>query len=172
MRICATFLFVALTLALPCSARAEALAAAPSIVVLDFDYRDTSGEARDQTAEHVERLRRFMADLRDDLARSGKFRVVALTCGTAPCSERELTPEELLEEARRAGAKFVLFGAIQKMSTLVQLGSVHVVDAATNAAIIERILSFRGDSDEAWRRAERFVVKNLNEDVHIVGTGR
>ena len=72
--------------------------------------------------------------------------------------------------ARQAGARLLLFGGIQKMSTLVQLGNIHVIDVQKDTAMIDRILSFRGNSDEAWRRAEEFVVKELKRDIHIEET--
>jgi hypothetical protein len=137
--------------------------ASTAIAILDFDFRDTSGEQRDQTAEHAARLSRFMGILRDDLAASGKFRVIDMSCDSKPCSLRDQTAEEIFEKARQSGARLLVFGGIQKMSTLVQLGSLHVVDVENNTTLVERILSFRGDSDEAWRRAAKFVAKELEE---------
>ena len=42
---------------------------------MDFNYDDTSGEVRDQRAEHEVRLA-VMNALEDDLAATGKFRVI------------------------------------------------------------------------------------------------
>src|SRR6516225_515215 len=57
-----------------------------AIAVADFDYVDTSGEVRDQRTEHAARLQSFMRAIRDDLAGSGQYRIVALICSQAPCA--------------------------------------------------------------------------------------
>src|SRR5438876_9644492 len=56
------------------------------IAVAEFDYVDTSGEPRDQRAEHAVRLEAFAKSIRADLERSGKYRVVTLSCRQPPCS--------------------------------------------------------------------------------------
>jgi Protein of unknown function (DUF2380) len=148
------------------AARAETPAPAAAIAILDFEYRDTSGEPGDQTAEHAARLHRFMDSLRSDLAKSGQFRVVAVTCEPNPCSLETMPATEVVAKARQAHAHFAVFGEIHKISTLIQLGNFHVVNVETNTSVIDRILSFRGDSDEAWRRAEGFVVKELRSGIY------
>jgi len=152
-------------LALFLPVRAEAPATEFAIAVLDFGYKDTSGEPRDQTAEHQKRLDRFMASLRDDLAANASLRVVSLSCGPDPCSLRNAPLMEISLQARQAGAHFLVFGEVQKVSTLIQMGSYHVLDVETNTPVVDRILSFRGDSDEAWRRAEKFLVKELQDEI-------
>ena len=67
----------------------------------------------------------------------------------------------LVESARAAGARFLLYGGIQKMSTLIQHSKVQVVDLQTNKLVFDRLISFRGDTDESWQRAERFLVREL-----------
>ena len=47
------------------------------------------------------------------------------------------------------------------MSTLVQWASVELVDVEADKLLDDRFLTFRGDSDEAWRRAEAFVVEKM-----------
>ncbi|MFY9658055.1 MAG: DUF2380 domain-containing protein [Methylocystis sp.] len=131
------------------------------IAVLDFDYSDSSGEPREQTAVHSARLEEFAALIRAALASSGAYRVVAATCPAAPCSAKNYAPDELFAMARRAGAKLMLFGALHKMSTLVQWGRVELVDVEENRLLDERHLSFRGDDDRAFRRAADFVAQKL-----------
>lgn len=135
------------------------------IAVIDFNYRDTSGEAHDSTAEHQARLKAFMDSIRTDVASSEKYRLVDVSCGTKPCSISDSPPSELLEEAKRAGARLLLYGGIHKMSTLVQWAKVQVVDIEADKLVLDRLLSFRGDSDEAWRRAEAFIVEKLRDEL-------
>jgi hypothetical protein len=57
-----------LTIAFGFAADTETAGAA--IAIVDFNYVDTSGEVRDQRAEHEVRLSVFMNTLKDDLAAS------------------------------------------------------------------------------------------------------
>jgi hypothetical protein len=43
-------------------------------------YVDTSDEPHDQVADHARRVKLFADSLRDDLATSGKFRIIPLDC--------------------------------------------------------------------------------------------
>jgi hypothetical protein len=144
------------------SARSEEVKAPPiPIAVADFDYFDTSGEPTNQQAEHQARLQAFADAIRADLERDGRYRVVTLSCPQTRCAAAELAPAELLEKARAAGANRLLYGGIQKMSTLIQNAKVQVVDIAENKLRFDRLITFRGDTDESWQRAERFIVRDL-----------
>src|SRR5438270_4472084 len=122
---------------------APAVAQPVPIAVIDFDYRDSSGEAQDMTAEHRARLKEFMGSLRTDLVAGDDYRLVDLSCGAEPCSVSSVTPVELLDEAKRAGARLLLYGGIHKRSTLVQWAKVQMVDLETDKLVIDRWLSFR-----------------------------
>jgi len=144
-------------------ARAEAAgeaAAAVPIAVVELDYVDTSGEVRDQTADHQRRLRDFTNALQRDLAASGQYRIVPMSCGSAPC-EPATPPSELQRAAHQAGARLVLFGGVHKMSSLVQWAKIQIADEERGQIVFERLLTFRGDTDEAWRRAESFVSREI-----------
>jgi len=154
---------MAAILLLSAPARGEAVEAVV-IAVADFDYTDTSGEVRDQQAEHAARLAAFVGAVRADLAGSAKFRVVALDCPKAPCSAAQSSPAELIADARRTGAKLLLYGGIQKMSTLIQQMKAQVVDLEADKLVFDRLMSFRGDSDDAWQHAERFLVREILSD--------
>ena len=131
------------------------------IAVADFDYTDTSGEKIDQRAEHKARLDAFTGAIRADLARDGRYRIVALTCPQPPCSAAQLSPDELIDSARAAGARRLLYGGIHKMSSLISNGKFQVVDIEDRKLTFDRLITFRGDTDEAWQRAERFVAQDI-----------
>jgi curli biogenesis system outer membrane secretion channel CsgG len=154
-------LFIA---ALSLSASAAALHATPrepiATAILDFDYVDSSGESKDQTTEHARRLREFTDALGRDLAASGKFRIVPMTCGARPCSPRDAMAD-LQSAARAAGVRLVVFGGVHKMSTLVQWAKIKIADMERDRIVLDRLLTFRGDNDDAWRRAESFVAADI-----------
>jgi len=154
---------VAATLLCGAASPATAADGAPTpvpIAVLDLVYVDTSGEPRDQTQEHAARVRRFSDALRGDLERSGKFRIVTAQCGAAPCSASG-EPRELVARAREAGAKLVVIGGVHKQSTLIQWAKVQAVDVDTERVALDKLLTFRGDTDAAWERAEAFAAREV-----------
>jgi Protein of unknown function (DUF2380) len=147
-------MLVGLTLS-PGLAHADAPAQGTGLAVVDFAYADTSGEPADQTAAHRELLQTFMANLRKDLAAG--FHLVSVSCGAAPCFADQPPTDDLLRSASQAGAKILLIGAIHKMSTLVQWAKVSAIDVEARRVVFDKLITFRGDSNEAWARAESFV---------------
>lgn len=152
-----------IVLAIASPARVWAVAAPPTVAVAEFDYVDTSGEPRDQQAIHTERLRNLVNAIRADLSSGGHYKVVPLSCGADPCTADSQSPQQLVEDARRAGAQYLLFGGVHKESTLIGWIKVDAIDTATSRVIYDRLLTFRGDSEDAWKHAEKFVVSAFEQ---------
>jgi hypothetical protein len=146
---------------------ARANDAGPALAMTDFLFLDTSNEKQDHRLEHQERLAAFNAALRNHLATGGRFQMISLSCGRGVCGA-ELGGTALVESARSAGAHLLLLGGIQKMSTLVGWARVQIVDLDNGKIVFEKLLSFRGDDDEAWHRAEQFVARDL-QHMNIAG---
>jgi hypothetical protein len=134
---------------------------APTLAVAGIDYSDTSGEVIDQSADHARRLRAFESALRSDLSASGKLRSVSLDCPPDACSVGDIDAKQLIGKAQAAGADFLLIGAFHKVSTLIQWAKFDMIDVKAQKLSFERLVSFRGDNDEAWRRAEAFIVRDI-----------
>ncbi|HJT12571.1 MAG TPA: DUF2380 domain-containing protein [Dongiaceae bacterium] len=131
------------------------------LAIADFDYTDTSGETQDQTAAHAERLRNFTQLIDAELSASGRYQIVALACPKRPCSAGAMDAQSLTDAARQAGARLLLYGGIHKMSTLVQFGKAQIADLETDQVVYDRTISFRGDDDNAWKRASEFLAEDL-----------
>jgi hypothetical protein len=131
-----------------------------ALAVLDLDFVDTSGEPTDQTAAHHRRAADFVGALQRDLAANGQYRVVPMSCGSEPC-EPAMNPVELQKAARAAGARFVVLGGVHKMSTLVQWAKIQIADEEQGRIVFDRLLTFRGDTDEAWQKAESFIARDV-----------
>ncbi len=162
-RLWAAFLSAGLML---CMALAHPAVAEPPpvrVAVADFDNIDTSGEGAERTVAHAARVKAFGEVVGDLLAAEGKFDVVQLVCPTYPCSPATLPPEKFIEAARESGARVVVYGGIQKLSTLVQIGLVQAVDLKAEKLILNQHVTFRGDTDEAFRRAAIFIVDHLSQ---------
>lgn len=143
-------------------ALADGKSAIPAVVA-DFDNLDSAGEAPDSTAAHAARVAGFAGLLRDSLAAQGRYEVLALDCPAAACTAGGMAPDELVQAARDSGARVLVYGGIHKTSTLVQWGKVQAVDLESDRLLLDRSFSFRGDTDEAFRRAAAFIVRYLDE---------
>jgi hypothetical protein len=140
------------------------LIAAPlTIAVADFDYIDTSGEVKDQRAEHKARMAQFAELLRAKLGADGEFQVMPLACAEPPCTPINMQPERFIAASRKSSARYVVYGGIHKTSTLVQWGDVELLDLESNKLLLKRTVTFRGDNDEAFRRAAAFVSDTIKD---------
>ena len=150
-----------LTGILVCLAPAASGAPAPqqaTVEIDDFSYVDTSGESHDA---HQTKLEAFMAALKSDFAADDRYRLAPSSCA-GPCAEKATLPDRL-GAASRAGTNVVVAGGIQKMSTLIQWAKVRVIDVGTGHILFERLYTFRGDNDDAWRHAETFLSQDTRE---------
>jgi Protein of unknown function (DUF2380) len=139
----------------------QAQSEVPAMAVSEIQYSDTSGEVIDQSADHVRRLREFEASLRTDLAASGKVRNVTLDCPPNACSVGEIDIAQLVDKAQAAGAGYLLVSSFHKVSTLVQWAKFDIVNVKTRNVVFNRLVTFRGDNDTAWRHAESFIVRQI-----------
>jgi Protein of unknown function (DUF2380) len=150
-------------------ARADAAPPPPAtLAVLNLDYVDTSGEPTDQTAAHQRRAADFVSALQRDLAANGQYRIVPMSCGSESCAPA-MNPSELQKAARAAGARFVLLGGVHKMSTLVQWAKIQIADEEQGQVVFDRLVTFRGDTDEAWQKAESFVARDVLQSAATFG---
>lgn len=143
-------------------------APAPAQVVIaipDIFFADSSTEEVDQTAAHQARLRSMVEGLRADFSGRKRFKVVPLACGGASCADGDADLDDLRREARAAGARLLLIGGVHKMSTLIMWMNVMVVDVASGERVLLRTLSFRGDNDDAWRRAGAFAADHVVDEL-------
>ncbi|WP_159011245.1 DUF2380 domain-containing protein [Bradyrhizobium sp. S69] len=141
--------------------QALAQAEPPVIAVAEIQYIDTSGEVIDQSADHFRRLREFEASLRTDLAAGGKVQNAALDCPPNACSIGDIEAGQLLDKAQAAGAGYLLISSFHKVSTLVQWAKFDIIDVKARNVVFNRLVTFRGDNDKAWRHAESFIVREI-----------
>jgi hypothetical protein len=141
----------------------------PTLLVLPLELVDTSGEPGSGRRDHEERLAALTTYLSQQLAEHDVYAIVdptpiAADIGRARAAqaidrcngcERDL--------ARLAHADRVLIGEIDKVSTLIGSLRLDIVDVATGRSVFGRDVGFRGDTDEAWQHAVRFLVRDLGE---------
>jgi hypothetical protein len=142
----------------------DASAATPgqalAVSVDDFNYVDTSNEPTDQTAVHQTRLQIFMTALRDDVTADPRFELVPSSCASN-CPTDGPALRDQLRAASQAGSQILIIGIVHKLSTLVQVVRIAAVDTTAQRVVFRKYFQFRGDNDEAWLRAERFVSEEV-----------
>jgi hypothetical protein len=140
--------------------------AAESIVaVTNFGYEDTSGEPKDQDAAHASRLIALQATIEQALTATGRFKAEKLICSQPDCSADALDQRDMVAAGKRQDARYIVFGGVHKMSTLIQWGRVEVMDTATGQPVLERTISFRGDDQDAWQHAGAYVATMLADNL-------
>jgi len=145
-------IFLVAALALPASAATRA------VLLMPFGFLDTSGEPRDQGADHDRRLAAARDSLGSQLGAAGPYRLVTSDAAAAcPAGDSDC----ILAAARAAGADLVLTGTVQKVSTMLIQAWIGVFDAADGHRLFFRQINFRGDNDESWRRAAEFLSDEL-----------
>ena len=102
--------------------------------------------------------------LRSGLEASGRFTLVEAQCPGVDCAVVDgVAPAQLAAAAKQAGARYLVYGGIHKMSTLVQWARLDVLDLANDKLVLDRLLTFRGDNEDAWRHAAFYAAGQINE---------
>jgi hypothetical protein len=135
-------------------------APAQVIAVPALDFVDTSGEADARAGDHDARVAAFADTLRRELAAPGAVTVVLPACD-APCSPARTPFPAMAEATRAAGADWLLVGNAHKISTLIGTIRLTLIDLPGDRVLCTRVLSYRGDDEEAWTRAARFAAKDV-----------
>jgi hypothetical protein len=139
----------------------------PTLLVLPIDMVDTSGEIPSHAKEHEDRLAALSLYLSNELRAHGLYAIVDPTPirieidkarAAQPLNDCNGCERDL---ARLVRADRVLTGEVDKVSTLI--GSLHlrIVDVATGRSVVDRVIGFRGDTDDAWQHAVRFFIRDL-----------
>jgi hypothetical protein len=141
----------------------------PSLLVLNLELVDSSGEVTDQREDHERRLAAVRDILTTELAARDVYDVVD-PAKVQP--EIDATRERQylhacngceIRFARAAGADRVLTGHVRKVSSLVMALWVDIRDAESGRPVVRKVLDFRGDNDRAWQRAALYLVRELEQ---------
>lgn len=156
-------------LTIAASALAQEDAAPRSLLVLNLELVDSSGEVTDQREDHERRL----AAVRETLARELAAREVYAVVDPAPIqAEIDATQKRQylhacngceIRLARKVEADRVLTGHVRKVSSLVMALWVDIRDANSGRPVLREVLDFRGDNDRAWERAALYLARQLEQ---------
>jgi predicted RNA binding protein YcfA (HicA-like mRNA interferase family) len=147
----------------------SASAEPPSLLVLNLELVDSSGEVTDQRADHERRLAAVRQILASELAARDVYDVV--DPGEIQAEIDATRGRQYLHAcngceirlAREVDADRVLTGHVRKVSSLVMALWVDIRDADSGRPIVRKVLDFRGDNDRAWQRAALYLARALEQ---------
>jgi len=143
-------------------------AAAKKLAILQLEIEDITSASGSQPW-HQESLHRLTDILGADLAKADIYEIVtqanvdAATAAFAPISALHNCNGCEIDIARKVGADRVMVAWIFKMSLLVMALHVEIKDVSTGATVYRKIFDFKGDNEESWRRASKYMVRELGE---------
>lgn len=153
-------------IALTCPLAAQAQP--PRIALMPVKFLDTSHEPQDQRPQHEARLALLLSVLKDQM-KAGEVVEITPPQVSAACPDE--TPECLLQLVATQGGDQAVFVTVLKTSTLIMQIYVQVMDVRDARLVLRRDLSFRGDNDESWRRAARFLAGILTTSLQAPASG-
>lgn len=169
---------LALCLSVDHAAGAAANAIPPGLAVLDVELTGDLGGPR-FTAEHQARLRMASARLRQQLERSGLYRLVDLAPARALIERLQSQQAYLhdcngcdLDVGRKLGADQVLVAWVNRVSGLILTLTYEIHDVASGQIVTRKSFDFRGDNDAAWIHAIIYMVQDLQEASAAPGADR
>lgn len=156
----ASALIALLTLAAPVAAGAEPLGTVAffGLHLLDESLQtQTNGADPEETA----RLHRLEQTVRDRFE-TGGYTLVDI----GPIQEqldRVVNPAKCYgcdtRMAATLGADYALVGEVQKVSNLILTMNLQLRDAKTGETVKGRVVDIRANTDEAWQRGMRYILK-------------
>jgi Protein of unknown function (DUF2380) len=148
---------------------AQENAAPLSLLVLNLELVDSSGEVTDQHEDHERRLAAVRKILASELAARDVYAVVDPAKIQA---EIDATRERQylhacngceIRFARDVDVDRVLTGHVRKVSSLIMALWIDIKDADSGRPVLRKVLDFRGDTDQAWQRAALYLVDQLEQ---------
>lgn len=131
------------------------------LAVVDIGLVDFAGPGSSQ-AEDEARSNSVTSAILSEVAEGGLIATVSMGC-KAGCTFDAAGVETLRRRAHAAGATHVLVGSVRRIGSAVALMRVSVVDTATGHMLIDRMVSFRADSDAGWDHAASFLSREVAE---------
>ena len=141
----------------PTCAGEHGLAAA----VFPLEIYDTSGEgAKPGQAERLDAGTRLLAELIKTKYAYRPIDLAPFASRVAATASRYACGDCWVPIARDADADLAVLAVVHKVSTLVSILNIVVVEVATKRTVARATGQFRGDDNRAYRRALAFLVEN------------
>jgi hypothetical protein len=140
-----------------------------TLTVLDVELIDDQDNPATKAAQAV-RLRNATAQLRQELAERGLYRVVD-PAPTRALQDTLRAQQEFIyrcddcadQVGRQLGVELVMTPWVQKVSELILNVNVQIYDVKARQPIFTKSVDMRGNDDVSWQRAVRFLVRDMQE---------
>ena len=137
--------------------------------VLQVELLDDQNNPATRAAQEV-RLREALLQLREELRARGLYRVVD-PGPTLALQDKLRAQQEFFyrcadcaaQVGQQLGVDLVMTPWVQKVSELILNFNVQVFDVAAGKIIFSKSVDMRGNEDESWRRAVRYLVRDMAE---------
>ncbi|MEI9983129.1 MAG: DUF3280 domain-containing protein [Aliidongia sp.] len=137
-------------------------AEAPATVAV-FDVQFVNASLEQTTPAETERVRALTQQLRDALAKSGRYKVVDL----APIKDDLAQNADLsrcngceLPLAKKVGASQAAVAWVHKVSNIVLDLNLEIDDTTTGKRVASGTVELKGNSDETWSRGLSYLLEN------------
>ncbi|RZU02227.1 DUF3280 domain-containing protein [Rivibacter subsaxonicus] len=156
---------------LPLAALAQTgpFAALPTLVMPDIDLLEDHPNPA-LAADNARRVKAVSQQLREGLAQAGLYRLVDPAPAQATITELRAAHANLFEcngcaqsIGKAAGSDLVLVGWVQKVSELILNLNVELREVAGDRTLLNKSVDMRGNNDESWQRAARFMLRDWSE---------
>ena len=135
----------------------------PKLAVFDFEMIDTSlpGQFYGPQADEQARLLRVGDLLRKELGESGKFEIVDIAPVNAAAHQSNLQACGGCDVklAKQLDADLDISGVVQKVSNLILNINIYLRDVRTGRLVTAASVDMRGNTDESWSRATRYLIR-------------
>ena len=134
----------------------------PSVAFLGFDLINTSLEQT--TPVEVRRLEMLGDLFRDKLNASGRFKIIPIPADM----QNEIQSGPAISGcngcergfAVRAGADWVAWGTVQKVSNLILNINLYMEDARAGKMEFVKSVDIRGNTDESWQHGLDYMIRH------------
>lgn len=152
-----------------CGLAAAALVAAPasaatSVALLASNFQNDHAEYEPTTDAERARLNNILEIFKADLEKSGKFTFVDVKPEVKARIEAGPNMGDCggceVAFGKEIGAQQVAWVEVQKVSNLILNINVYMKDVAQDKMVFVKSVDIRGNTDETWNHAMRYLVKN------------
>lgn len=140
-----------------------------TIAVLQIELLDEQNNPATQAAQEI-RLRDALLQLRQELQARGLYRVVDPAPAQALQDKLRAQQEFFYrcddcaaQVGQQLGVDLVMTPWVQKVSELILNFNVQVFDVRAARVVFSKSVDMRGNEDESWRRAVRYLVRDMAE---------
>jgi hypothetical protein len=136
----------------------------PSLAFLGVQFQNDNEGLEPTTDAERARLKRTETEFVEQLAASGRYRILP----TPDAVRAKIAAAQTLGECggceinfgQELGADIVAWMRVQKVSNLILNMNVYMEDVATKKMFLVSSVDLRGNTDESWSRSLAYLVKN------------